>query len=356
MDEKELKEVLNQHELWLGSNTKKGARADLGGADLKGAYLKEANLGAANLVDTDLFGADLSGADLSEANLSEADLSEANLKKANLSRAVILDANLKFANLTEANLRKAEFDIVSLSGAILRRANLREADLFSVNFSSAHLAQADLSETSIAYCDFGDVDFKEIKGLETVFHTGPSTIGIDTIYKSKGQIPEVFLRGCGVPEDFIEYMPSLVGKAIEFYSRFISYSTKDQEFANRLHAELQAKGVRCWLATEDLKIGDKMRQTIMDSIRVHDKLLLILSEDSVESEWVEEEVESALRQEREQKKTILFPVRLDDAVFESKHAWAQKICTRHIGDFRNWKDHDSYQEGFERLLRDLKVE
>ena len=53
-----------------------------------------------------------------------------------------------------------------------------------------------------------------------MIHYGPSTIGIDTIYKSKGNIPEVFLRGRGVPEDFIVYMRSLVGRAIDFYSCF----------------------------------------------------------------------------------------------------------------------------------------
>ena len=56
---------------------------------------------------------------------------------------------------------------------------------------------------------------------------GPSNHRYRTIYRSQGKIPEIFLRGAGVPEDFIVYMRSLVGKAIEFYSCFISYSTKD---------------------------------------------------------------------------------------------------------------------------------
>ena len=52
-----------------------------------------------------------------------------------------------------------------------------------------------------------------------------------------------------------------------------------------------------------------------------------------------------------------FPIRLDDAVMETDQAWAADIRrTRHIGDFRNWKDHDAYQNAFARLLRDLKAE
>jgi hypothetical protein len=52
---------------------------------------------------------------------------------------------------------------------------------------------------------------------------------------------------------------------------------------------------------------------------------------------------------------LLFPVRLDDAVIDCPRAWAADIRrTRHIGDFRKWKDHDSFQKSLDRLLRDLK--
>jgi hypothetical protein len=103
---------------------------------------------------------------------------------------------------------------------------------------------------------------------------GASSIGIDTIYLSGGNISEVFLRGCGVSEDFITFMKSLVGKPIEFYSCFISYSSRDQEFAERLHADLRSRNVRCWFAPEDLKIGDRLRPSFDEAIRVHDKLMV----------------------------------------------------------------------------------
>ncbi len=55
---------------------------------------------------------------------------------------------------------------------------------------------------------------------------------------------------------------SRIGQPIQFYSAFISYSTKDQEFGDWLYADLRQKNIRCWLATEDLKIGDKFRTRI----------------------------------------------------------------------------------------------
>ncbi len=116
-------------------------------------------------------------------------------------------------------------------------------------------------------------------------------------------------------------------------------------------------GVRCWFAPEDLKIGDRFRQRIDEAIRLHDRLLLILSEHSVLSDWVREEVESCLEREHREKRTVLFPVRLDDAVMDTQEAWAASIRhQRHIGDFRKWKDHDAYQKALERLMRDLRAE
>ena len=281
----------------------------------------------------DLCGAELGGSHLGEANLIGANLVGANLEGANLEGADLGRAHLVAANLVGANL-----------GAV----HLRGADLGGADFTKAEIWHA----------TFGDNDLSDVKGLETVHHAGPSTIGIDTIYKSKGNMPEVFLRGCGVPEDFIVYMKSLVGKPIEFHSCFISYSSQDDDFAQRLYADLQAKNVRCWFAPEDIKIGDKFRMRIDEAIRIHDKLLLVLSESSVRSAWVEKEVETAFEKERRQdNKPVLFPIRLDYAVMKTDQAWAADIRrTRHVGDFRTWRDHDAYQKAFARLLRDLKAE
>ncbi len=201
---------------------------------------------------------------------------------------------------------------------------------------------------------FADVDLSNAKNLDKCYFTGPCIIDFRTLEKSPN-LPLSFLRGCGLPDRLIDYLPSLTGDAIEYYSCFISYSTKDQAFAERLYADLQNKGVRCWFAPEDLKTGDKFRVEIDHKIRLHDKLLLIVSEDSINSAWVEKEVETAFEKEQETGEPVLFPIRLDDAVMKTKAGWAADIRrSRHIGYFTKWKDHESYQKAFERLLRDLK--
>jgi len=197
-----------------------------------------------------------------------------------------------------------------------------------------------------------------------VNHEEPSTIGIDTIIRSQGKIPEIFLRNAGIPDSIIEAIPALVGslEPIDYYSCFISYSSKDQAFAERLHADLQSKGVRCWFAPEDMKIGDEIRLRIDESIRVYDKLLLVLSKHSVESIWVGDEVEAALEKERVarergERRTVLFPIQLDESIKSVTSGWPAKIRrTHHIGDFRQWKEHDEYQQAFAQLLRDLQAQ
>jgi TIR domain/Pentapeptide repeats (8 copies) len=299
-------------------------------------------------------------------NLSGAILPEELLQGANLSGANLSGANLSGANLFDADLSGADLMHASLNAADLSGADLSGADLFNADLRRAHLLRTDLSGAKMGWTIIGEVDLGMVRGLDTVVHNGPSTISIDTIYRSHGNIPEVFLQGAGVPEDMITYMKSLVGRALEFYSCFISYSSKDQEFAERLHADLQRNGVRCWFAPEDIQGGKKLHEQIDQAIRSYERLLLILSAHSMQSEWVKTEIAKARQREVREKRQVLFPMRL--VSFEAIRDWecfdadtgkdsAREIREYFIPDFSYWKeDYDAYQKAFQRLLRDLKAE
>ena len=261
---------------------------------------------------------DLSDTNLIDINLTDANLSEVNFLRANLSNALLTGANLSIANLNEADLRRSVLHDANLSTTSLFGADLCEASLFWANLRGAKLRETDLSRARVAFTLFGDLDLHAAKGLETIEHHGPSTIGTDTILKSKGNIPKSFLRGAGLDDTFIAYVLSLAKKPTQFYTCFISYSSQDLEFAQRLYNDLQENGVRCWYAPEDLKIGDHYHQRIDKSIRLYDKLVLILSEQAVQSAWVEREVVAARKKEDREQRPVLFPLCLDDAV----------MCTR----------------------------
>jgi hypothetical protein len=344
---------------WRAAHPK--MRPDLSGAALRGEDLIDADLCRARLSATDLSGADLSeeeldGLDLSGAELDGANLFGTTLNRADFSGTSMMEANLVFADLTKASLKGANLNGANLSEATIVDANLNAANLVGAILHWTDLSGSDLTRAQMGYTVFGENDLSMVEGLETVRHDGPSTIGIDTIYRSKAKIPESFLRGCGVPDDFITFAKSLASNPIEFYSCFISYSKKDDAFAAELHAQLQAQHIRCWKDSEDLKIGAIFQEEIDSAIQSHDKLLLVLSENSINSSWVEWEVRKALKKEQEQGSTVLFPVRLDDAVLEAPYPWAAEVRKRHIGDFRKWKDHDSFQKSLDRLLRDLRAQ
>ncbi len=353
-------------------------QADLSDADLDGADLVKANLRNANLIRAKLNGADLieanlrkanlADAELSRANLVRADLSEANLTAANLSEVDLAEANLSWANFMQANLGDGDLNRANLGWANFTSADLSRADLSGTNLKltilrGADLRGADLTEAHVYETVFGNTNLSGIKGLDTCHHSQPSTLDHRTLALS-GPLPLAFLRGCGLPDPLIDYLPSLLNEAVKFYSCFISYSTKDQEFADRLYTDLQNKGVRCWYAPRDVKGGKKLHEQIDNAIQMQDRLLLFLSEASMNSEWVKTEISKARKREIREKRRMLFPLRLVD--LETLRRWecfdgdtgrdsAQEIREYYLPDFSNWKNHDDYQKALERLLRDLRA-
>ena len=231
------------------------------------------------------------------------------------------------------------------------------ANLSDANLSDAILRGANLSNVLLRQTILDRIDLRTVHGLSTIKYQGPSIIALHTVQLPEDGSALLFLRGCGVPEEWIDDYRARMMHPIQYYSVFISYSTQDELLAKRLHADLQDHGVRCWFAPHDLKPGDFFRKKIDQAIQQQDRLLLILSEHSVHSKWVEYEVDRALDREISQQRTILFPLRIDDAIKHSDSQWAEDLRSRrHIGDFTRWSEPELYQEQLKTLLAHLKPE
>ncbi len=248
--------------------------------------LKEADLEGVSLWKVDLRGADLWRADLMEAGLSKADLSGTNLWQANLSGADLSSANLKGANLWGAqasladlhgaDLREAKLILADLSLADLSLADLSLADLSGTNLWQANLQETNFSRTRVGNTIFGDLNLRQVIGLDEIQHGSPSTVGTNTLANSEGKIPEVFLRGCGLSDWEIEevklYNPDLSNEeinkilykiyelratqALQISPLFVSYSQGDGEFVDKLESQLNAKGIRYWREIMEYNILD----------------------------------------------------------------------------------------------------
>jgi len=345
----------------------------------------EVDLSEADLAGRDLSGINLTGANLSDIRLSKANLPHARLRGADLSGSIIeiatfpgpsnspeptslrlIDAVTERArsDLSEINLEAASLADAVVRGANLHKANLSFADLTGTDFtganlSGAHFHQAIFNETILANVNLGGA-----AGLPTAIHFGPSTLDFRSLQNS-GMLPEAFLRGCGLPEDLIHFLPSFLERPIQFYSAFISYSHEDKAFAQLLHDRLQSQGIRCWLDEHQLLPGDDIYEGIDRGIRLWDKVLLCASRASLTSWWVDSEItrafrkEAQLMKERGRKILALIPLDLDGFLFSPDYASGKKaeIQSRIASSFVGWeKDPALFDRELQRVIRSLRAD
>ena len=233
-------------------------RALLVGANLIQANLSDVDLERTSVVQCDLRGVDLQGSKLNRAQFWMCNLDEANLTGAAMMHTKVLQSTLENTGLRCAILRYAELEFVSLQSADLSETDLQNADIRAVDFMNCNFSGAQIGETVFIGCSF-----KKAKGLDSVNHNKTSTVSVDTIYNSDGFLTPGFLEGSGIPRDLVNWLSKQHKSRGQFHSCFISYSSKDQEFAQRLYTDLKfSNGVDCWFGPADLEIGERFPESI----------------------------------------------------------------------------------------------
>lgn len=93
---------------------------------------------------------------------------------------------------------------------------------------------------------------------------------------------------------------------------FLSHSSKDKDFVRRLAEDLKARQVPVWYDEWDLKVGDSLSTKIQQGIKESGWLAVILSKNSVSSQWVQVELNSALATELEKRQVFVLPILIED--------------------------------------------
>lgn len=354
------------------------AHADLSGADLFGADLDGTNLDGASLEKAVLTGASMAGATLkggrlgeamlARANLHGAHLEGANLAKANMATSNLVGSNFTRAILESANLDGADLDDADFTGAVLARADLVGADLVSVVLTDVDLSGARMGTTSIAGCDLSSC-----RGLGTVEHVWPSSVGVDTLVRTLRGLggkwtPETlkFFMGAGVPATLLDQVAALAAvRHADFTACLITHAAADAALATRLRDSLSAAGLRCYLHQE-VSAGPTMFASMDRATPIYDKLVVLCSKDGLQRSHVLREMEQALHEEgalMKRKETdptvdaaIVYLLRLDEYLDASwQHPLKEESLRHHVGDLRGWdKDETVYQRELAALIASLR--
>jgi uncharacterized protein YjbI with pentapeptide repeats len=322
--------------------------ADLNGADFRGANLKGANFNGALLDGANLRNADLNGGDLRTAKLVRVDLSRAALRVTNLAGVDLRASDLRGADLSGANLQGASLMSASLHEADLRNADLTGVNLTGTNLTDTRLKGADLSRALVGGTVFADVDLRHVKGLDSLRHASPSTIGTDTLARSRGTLPAAFLLGCGLSPAEIQAerdRPRSPRRAL------ITHSKQDDPFVEELRRRFAERGIQSWVATHELK-GTLRQSQAKLAIQHNVSLILVLSQGSVQSDWAEHEVRLARKLEKDLGEAVLCPISLDDAW--KTPMWQGRILENIPDDkvlsFAAWRDASVMGTQFDRLI------
>ena len=262
--------------------------SDLSGANLTGAHLFRANMPQANLTGAQLVGCSLTRANLSNgilrdavlkgADLSYASLSYANLQGADLAGANLTSADLSWANLADTNLRGASLSTTMMMMADLSGADLRGAKIVRAGLDSAILHQSTAGGTLFANCDL-----RMVIGLETMKHTAPSTIALDTLANSGGRIPAQFLVGAGVASPLVAAQDVMRGDRRTYPTTLLVAAMSDGELAQRLRRGLQTASIPAWVLYADDEDSLNTGEASLDHTVFYDRIALLCTDAALEN-------------------------------------------------------------------------
>ncbi len=89
---------------------------------------------------------------------------------------------------------------------------------------------------------------------------------------------------------------------------FISYSSADRGFVEQLARDLRENGVEPWFDAWEILPGDSLTRKIGEAILSNEMFVVVLSPQSVASEWVQQELAVALDREFKERQVTVIPV------------------------------------------------
>ena len=95
---------------------------------------------------------------------------------------------------------------------------------------------------------------------------------------------------------------------------FISHSSKDRGFVEQLARDLLANGEEPWYDQWEMVPGDSLIDKIGSAILENDNFVVVLSKNSVESEWMRRELGVALEREFRERRVGVIPALIENCI------------------------------------------
>jgi len=288
--------------------------------------LRNTDLRNLDLTDRDLSNIDFSGSSLRRTIFSGSRLDPMDINGVLTGHTKLEDCDLTRTKWEPSTLnyvrgRNADFSHATFNGASVKNCDFRNTKFgeafIAAEFDGTKLEGADFKDCNIFASSFFNIDLSTALNLNLASYHADCRIDYQTIKLSQN-VPKPLLEACGVAHFHIPHIDAISKNSAKHPSCFISYSAKDNRFVEQFRNELANKGIRSWFAPRDLPFGASTRDVIEAQIRSHDRLIVVLSKSSLQSQWVQFEVETALEIERKKGSKIIIPISIDDSVFKTK--------------------------------------
>lgn len=345
--------------------------------DLRGLNLREEEFRGPRgrfYFDFDTALADYDGFDFSNTNLKFADLSFCRFKDADFTNALLQEAKCSNSDFSSCCFYSAKLNRTDFTDSKMDSASLEMSTLSQTILESVSLMRTDFSNSRLFRTVFGYVDMSQVIGLSSARFQLRCLVDLITVRLSETD-RDIFLKGAGYPDWAIEVnrlaeptntdsnnadvgndlVQKRIGQPIQIADLFLSHSHGDSAAVDAIQDELNSRGIRSWRYTHDATSGP-LERVVFDAM-ANRIVLLVLSENSVESDWVEYEARLARQFAKDQRRNVLCPIALDNAW--KTCSWPERLRTQieeyTILDFSSWENRTSFHAEIDRLIAGLGI-
>ncbi|MER7766945.1 toll/interleukin-1 receptor domain-containing protein [Kitasatospora sp. NPDC096140] len=307
-----------------------------GAREFTGRTFTGLRLGQENLSDAVFVDCEFDDCILALGAFDRCEFRGCRLRRINAIQASFIEARFLHCDLEEAAFRTADFFKATFRGGSFG-GNYREAFFVQAVFDEVTFLGARFDDAHFGFNVFSDaklvattLDPVVVDGLCRIDERTISTsfilnsraldVAREQLHDDRAAreltrdlagLERFFVRAGADPDTVRAYRATARGgREPARPSVFISYSAADESFATELRDQLEANGVDTWFAPHDIRGGRTILEQVTEEIQRRGRMILVLSEASMASNWVATEIGRAVRAERESGTRKLFPIRI----------------------------------------------